>query len=396
MAIREPFESHGLWFTPLGPQWLELTRSWRGEPRVREQFHDQSAISYDEQRRWFEETYQPSSSDAIWIFGDEQHGVIGQVSLYEMNKIPLCAIFGRLVVGREDMLGRGYGERATRAVVERAFQLGFARVTLDVKPTNERAIRVYRKVGFFDVGTVDGSDSLHMACVPPGALTHSVIVGSYNRPRYIAQTLESIVTQTGPNWQLLVSDDASSDGTIAVIRRFKDRDPRCHLLETQDRPLPGVRPTSNIRAIERINDAIVRSTGEIIHYIPDDDFFAPGRFLVFESIFHDPNKAMGYGRLRYVNGEVITSDDLFPGGPVSDPLCRLDQSQVAHRRSCFDRVPLWPTNPEVGYVVDGIFYRMLVDAGYGPIWPVDQLVSYKRRHTFNMQHTAHQSDERRE
>jgi hypothetical protein len=47
-------------------------------------------------------------------------------------------------------------------------------------------------------------------------------------------------------------------------------------------------------------------------------------------------------------------------------------------------------------VVDGIFYKMLVEAGYGPIRPVNELVTFKRRHQFNMQKTTESSDERRE
>jgi len=335
------------------------------------------------------------SSDVVWVFGDDS-GPVGQVSLYQVGKTPMCVTFGRLMVGREDAVGSGYGYRATVAAVQRAFRLGFGRVVLDVKPENWRAIHVYKKAGFREVGSISGSDAVHMAAVSDGTLIHSVIVGSYNRPKYIAQTLQSIVSQTGPNWELIVSDDASSDETISVIKRFTDGDPRCHLIEAPDRPPPGARTNGNIRAIHRINDAIQKSTGDIIHYIPDDDFFAPNRFVAFEGAFRDPNVSMVYGKLKYVDGDRITSRVLFPGGPVFNPLCKLDQSQVAHRRHCFDKVPAWPTDESVGYVVDGIFYKMLVDAGYGPIRPINSLVTYKRRHGFNMQKTTVASDERRE
>lgn len=393
-VVRVAFADEGLWFEPLSQERLATTLAWRNKARIRTQLHDQSEISEESHRRWFADSYLPSS-DAVWVFGDDS-GPVGQVSLYEIGKTPMCVTFGRLLVGRDDAVGLGYGYRATVAAVRRAFLLGFGRVALDVKPGNHRAIHIYKKAGFREVGSIAGSDAVHMAAVPDGTSIHSVIVGSYNRPKYIAQTLQSIVSQTGPNWELIVSDDASSEETVSVIRRFTDGDPRCHLIEAPDRPPPGPRKNGNIRAIHRINDAIQKSTGDIIHYIPDDDFFAPNRFVSFEGAFRDPNVSMAYGKLKYVEGDKVTNRVLFPGGPVVDPLCKLDQSQVAHRRRCFERVPAWPTDDSVGYVVDGIFYKMLVEAGYGPIRPVNELVTFKRRHQFNMQKTTESSDERRE
>jgi RimJ/RimL family protein N-acetyltransferase len=245
MTLRKRFAAEGLWFDLLGPQWLNLTRAWRADPRIRQQFHTDRELSYDEHMSWYETKYEPDvDGQVVWVFGDEACGVIGHVSLYGADRDTGTVTFGRFYVGRADLTGRGYGRRALRAVVDQAFAMGFERVTLDVKGTNERARRLYERSGFQTLGVLPGSDVVHMASAAPGAITHSVVVGSYNRPKYVAQTLRAIVTQSRPNWECVVSDDASNEETLSVIRSFTDVDPRFRLLIAADRPPPGARECS--------------------------------------------------------------------------------------------------------------------------------------------------------
>lgn len=49
----------------------------------------------------------------------------------------------------------------------------------------------------------------------------SIIVPSYNSSETIAVTLESIAMQTYKNYEVIVVDDASTDSTIEVIRKFE-------------------------------------------------------------------------------------------------------------------------------------------------------------------------------
>jgi glycosyltransferase involved in cell wall biosynthesis len=50
----------------------------------------------------------------------------------------------------------------------------------------------------------------------------SVLIKSYNHAAYIAQTIESVLGQTVQDFEILVTDDASTDGTPDVVRRFAD------------------------------------------------------------------------------------------------------------------------------------------------------------------------------
>jgi hypothetical protein len=54
----------------------------------------------------------------------------------------------------------------------------------------------------------------------------SVLLTSYNREQYIAESIESVLAQTLTDFELIVSDDQSSDGTVAIANDYARRDPR--------------------------------------------------------------------------------------------------------------------------------------------------------------------------
>src|SRR5207249_1995817 len=57
------------------------------------------------------------------------------------------------------------------------------------------------------------------------APTVSVLMTAYNRERYIAASIESVLAQTFDDLELVVVDDGSGDGTVEIARRFARRDP---------------------------------------------------------------------------------------------------------------------------------------------------------------------------
>ena len=53
----------------------------------------------------------------------------------------------------------------------------------------------------------------------------SIVLATYNGETYIAEQLESISRQNYKNFNVIIVDDASSDGTAAVIQSFMDKLP---------------------------------------------------------------------------------------------------------------------------------------------------------------------------
>lgn len=64
-------------------------------------------------------------------------------------------------------------------------------------------------------------------------MTAIVCMATYNGARWLREQIASVVAQTDKDWQLLVSDDGSTDGTLEIIRESQRRDPRIRLLESR-------------------------------------------------------------------------------------------------------------------------------------------------------------------
>jgi RimJ/RimL family protein N-acetyltransferase len=367
---------------------LPRTLAWRNKNRVRAAFIHSSELSADEHGQWFD-AYAERDDDFVFLIEERDSGrPVGQVSLYGIDWTAGTATFGRLLIGEDDALGQGFASEATRLVLSYARRVGLREIRLEVFKGNGRAIGLYRRHGFEPRGA-EGDLLLMKRRVRQ---KHSVIVGSYNRPKLVGQAIASVLEQTVQDWELIVSDDGSNDETLSAIRELTDRDPRCRLLTVEhlDDSLP--RPDCHRRAVRRINDAIKVLAGDVVHYLADDDLFDVTRFEIFDELFSNPDVVVGYGRLVYVDAAGHPTGETRYFESIGDPLYALDQNQVAHRRLVFDRVPAWAEVDH--YASDGEFFRAMRS-----VWPfcgIDRVVGYKRLHGLNMQTTKDQSTGSRE
>jgi glycosyltransferase involved in cell wall biosynthesis len=96
--------------------------------------------------------------------------------------------------------------------------------------------------------------------VPPVSL----VIPVYNRQRYLALTIKSILAQTYPYFELLVWDDGSSDLSTKIARYHALRDSRIRLIEA---PHQGVAAS--------LQSAIASTTGQYIGWVDSDDLLAP-------------------------------------------------------------------------------------------------------------------------
>lgn len=61
-------------------------------------------------------------------------------------------------------------------------------------------------------------------------MTTLILMATYNGARFLSEQLESLISQTEPDWRLLVRDDGSSDKTLDILAQASSRDPRIELL----------------------------------------------------------------------------------------------------------------------------------------------------------------------
>lgn len=98
----------------------------------------------------------------------------------------------------------------------------------------------------------------------------SIILPSYNVGKYIAQTIESVTAQTYPDWELLITDDCSTDDTCAIVKRYADRDARIKLFVLD----------KNSGAGAARNYSINKAEGRYIAFLDADDWWYPDKLQV--------------------------------------------------------------------------------------------------------------------
>jgi succinoglycan biosynthesis protein ExoO len=93
----------------------------------------------------------------------------------------------------------------------------------------------------------------------------SVVIPAYNAAAFIARAIDSALSQTLKNIEVLVVDDASKDNTSDIVRSFDD--PRVRLLINQQ----------NLGAAGARNRALQEARGEWVAVLDADDWYAPQR-----------------------------------------------------------------------------------------------------------------------
>jgi len=94
----------------------------------------------------------------------------------------------------------------------------------------------------------------------------TVTICTYNGDRFLAATLESVLKQTLSDLEVVIVDDGSKDGTVALIKRYLQQDSRIRLFERENSGLPASR-----------NFAFSQARGEWIAIIDQDDLCYPTR-----------------------------------------------------------------------------------------------------------------------
>ncbi len=93
----------------------------------------------------------------------------------------------------------------------------------------------------------------------------SIITPSYNSSNFIADTILSIQRQSYINWELLITDDCSTDNTIQIINSFVQKDKRIKLFKFNENKGAGFAR----------NNSISHAKGTLIAFCDSDDIWLP-------------------------------------------------------------------------------------------------------------------------
>lgn len=131
----------------------------------------------------------------------------------------------------------------------------------------------------------------------------SIITPSYNSSRFIAQTIESILSQTYTNWELLITDDCSVDDTREIVERYQQKDPRIKFFQLKENSGAGVAR----------NYSIKMANGRYIAFCDSDDRWYPDK-LEKQLAFMARKRCI----LSYTSYMTCNEDNMITGIVVCD------------------------------------------------------------------------------
>lgn len=130
----------------------------------------------------------------------------------------------------------------------------------------------------------------------PGPLL-SVIVANFNQELYLDECLRSIMEQTIKDLEIVIYDDGSSDRSLAIIRRFAQRDPG--LIKVIHDPV-------NRGAAHARHQAILAARGEYLTTLDSDDYYSQPLKLERElALIREVQAGEGKGIISFSNVELI-------------------------------------------------------------------------------------------
>lgn len=93
----------------------------------------------------------------------------------------------------------------------------------------------------------------------------SIITITFNSARYLAETMESVLSQDYVDLEYILVDGGSTDGTLDIIRRYADKDKRLRWISEPDKGIA-----------DAFNKGLALARGELVGILNSDDTYCPG------------------------------------------------------------------------------------------------------------------------
>lgn len=186
----------------------------------------------------------------------------------------------------------------------------------------------------------------------------SVLMGIYNCKTTLEQAVESIKKQTYTNWELIICDDGSTDGTLELAKRIQKTDERIIVLSNE----------KNYGLNKTLNNCLSNAHGKYIARMDGDDDCSPDRFAIQidflekhqeYAIVSSPmilfDEQGEWGETKAI--EKPTASDVVCGNPIC-------HAPVMMRKECMDRVHGYTEDKKMLRVEDVNLWIKLYAAGY--------------------------------
>jgi glycosyltransferase involved in cell wall biosynthesis len=208
----------------------------------------------------------------------------------------------------------------------------------------------------------------------------SVLINNYNYGRYLTECIESIINQSYHNIEIIIYDDGSTDDSIAIANKYKDK------IAILAHPNYGKKPAFN--QANAIYKGFQASSGEIICLIDSDDFFTVDKVTKVVKAFQDNPHAVlvQNGAYTYTDGKITGEHDYaYYGENYQSHYYRKKWTAFFNPTSCLSFRRSYLTN--ILPINEDNLWRVWPDVRlsriapfYGEIAVLNDKLTYYRRH----------------
>lgn len=195
----------------------------------------------------------------------------------------------------------------------------------------------------------------------------SVVLPTFNGSRYLAESLDSILAQTYPHWELIVVDDASTDETSDIIARYSGCDGRIrYVRHEQNRRLPAA-----------LNTGFAVSRGAYLSWTSDDNRYHPQALATMAGVLDArPEVDFVYAGFDIMDdsGQIISHHRAQP----PDAFLRGETSNACflYRRDVYERLGGYAE--DVFLAEDYDYWLRVLLSGYQMLALAETLYEYRR------------------
>lgn len=208
----------------------------------------------------------------------------------------------------------------------------------------------------------------------PAPARVSIVMPTLNQAAFIAESIDSVLSQDVDGLELVIADGGSSDGTLEqladVVARHPDR--------VRWSSAPDAGPA------QAVNAAVAQASGAVIGWLNSDDLYTPGAVRrALDHLQREPSHVMVYGEAEHVDqhGRRLAA---YPTQPPSAPLalwadgCPICQPSAFFRRDVFQALGGLDTSLRAAFDYD--FWWRLLAAHPGRVGHLAEVQARSRLH----------------
>ena len=122
-----------------------------------------------------------------------------------------------------------------------------------------------------------------------------IVIPVYNGERFLEETLESVLAQTVTDWELVLVDDGSTDGSSAILETFAARDSRIYVVHQAN---------GGVAAARNAGMSYLSIACTFVALLDQDDLWYPESLQILrQALLSDPAAAGVHGALQHIDGE---------------------------------------------------------------------------------------------